>query len=70
MLPLGCPWAASDLIGQRTRTRERTGTGQGQEIATGQGQEIATGQGQEIATGQEGVKKKRDKSRHEWVDNE
>ena len=36
----------------------------------GQGQEIATGQGQEIATGQEGVKKKRDKSRHEWVDNE
>ena len=40
MLPLECPWAASDLIGQR------------------------------IGTGQEGVKKKRDKSRHEWVDNE
>ena len=56
MLPLGCPWAASDLIGQ------------GQQIATGQGRDRDKREDRdraEIGTGQEGVKKKRDKSRHE-----
>ena len=59
MLPLGCPWAASDLIGQG---QER---GQGQQIATGQGRDRDKREDRdraEIGTGQEGVKKKRDKS--------
>ena len=52
MLPLGCPWAASDLIGQG---QER---GQGQEIGTGQGQERGQGRDRDGTVG--GKKEKRE----------
>ena len=63
MLPLGCPWAASDLIGQRIGTRERTATGQGRDRdGTGTRDRDGTGTRDRdgTGTGQEGVKKKRD----------